>query len=234
MNNGSAIDSPEYAGTYWDNDEYRVTFTTIPMYNNSDGETVSMRTIFQDGASFGDGAYYVVMANISEIVYELPLGYDTSSIVNMGGDSYGMFSDLINVQYISLGSNFIAPNVVSTFNMFSNCPVLKTLDLSGLDIRNATSVDRMFYNCRRLAIIHIGENFIINTRNFKDMFKGVNQDGNNVCTIYGSYSTLSTLRESLLTYTITDLGLSDVSTVNPIDKENTRWYLELTSVNAEK
>lgn len=200
------------------------------MHNSVEGEPVTMQNIFKFGASFGDGAYQVNLLNIQEIVYALPYGYDTSDIEAMGGNVCGMFSGLPNVQYIYLGPNFIAPNVVSTMNMFRECITLAALDLSGLDIRNAEDTTRMFYNCRRLRNIYIGEKFIIKTHNVSDMFTGVNQDGNNVCTIHGSESSLSAFRASLISYSLDVLGLAEVDLVNPDNKEMTSFHLDVRSL----
>lgn len=40
-------------------------------------------------------------------------------------------------------------------NMFSNCNVLTSLDLSGWNLTNETDMNHMFYSCKKLKTIYI-------------------------------------------------------------------------------
>ena len=224
---GVEIDKPDYAGTYWNDETHQITFTTIPMtlYN----EPYFMTSIFDKGQDFGDKTYNVNTSAIQRIEYALPIGYNMVDIVVLGVSGDGMFSYLPNVEVINLGG-FTAQNAIIAQSMFRNCGKVYVIYMTSLNTRKVSEMQQMFYDCARLQAIYIGADFVIGNNTLcNDMFRGVNQAGNGVCTIYGPEARLSALR-TVMNANLSTFGLSSVGMVNPDDKESTTFHLEITSL----
>ena len=108
-------------------------------------------------------------------------GWDTSSISkvwdsNNGGT--GLFMNCENLADLKLPKNFITSKVTNISDMFNGCKKLKSLDLSGWDTSNITTMTNLFKNSG-IKIIDISNWDLSSLKvstdkweiGFKDMFK---------------------------------------------------------------
>lgn len=93
-------------------------------------------------------------------------GLDTSSATSM----YGMFDGCSNLKSIHFPDTFDTSNVKDFTRMFSNCPALKTLDLSSFNTSSATNLSKMFWRCGALESVNISSFDTTNVTDMSDMF----------------------------------------------------------------
>ena len=74
---------------------------------------------------------------------------DLSNVTNV---SY-MFAGCDKLKSVNFGSNKNIENVIFFNSMFANCSSLESVDLSMLDMKNATEINGMFSNCTALKTI---------------------------------------------------------------------------------
>lgn len=78
-----------------------------------------------------------------------PSSFDTSSVDNMSQ----MFTYCYALSNISFGENFKTSNVKTMMQMFNSCEALSTIDLSGFDFSNVTSLKSFLDGCKALTNI---------------------------------------------------------------------------------
>lgn len=85
------------------------------------------------------------------------------------GDISHIFSNLLNVETITFGDNFVNNSIMITnmSNMFDRCEKLTSVDLSGLDVSNVTDMSCLFDNCS--ALTSVGDLWDWNVSNVTSM-----------------------------------------------------------------
>ncbi len=89
-------------------------------------------------------------ANVTKVVF-------SSSFASARPTStYGWFSEMGNLQSISLLTNLNTSWVTNMSYMFYGCSRLTSLDLSDFNTQNVTDMSRMFYSCSSLNTVYVG------------------------------------------------------------------------------
>ena len=83
---------------------------------------------------------------------------------------YGMFKQLSNIIAIDFGDNIDTSNVTNMSEMFFNCPILSSLDLSGFNTSNVTNMSSMFYHCSSLTSLNLSSFDTSNVTSMYGMF----------------------------------------------------------------
>ena len=105
-------------------------------------------------------------------LYEISIGSENGSVeANTNGS--GMFAYLDNVSSLDL-SGLDTSNMTSMSNMFTNCYLLKKLDLSSFDTSNVTNMGGMFYGCKNLTQLDLSNFDTSNVTGMNSMFHGCN------------------------------------------------------------
>ena len=86
-------------------------------------------------------------------------------------NGYGMFSDLANCRSVDL-SRLDVSNASDLSYMFSGCSSLTSLDLSGWDVSNASDLSWMFSGCSRLQSLDLSGWGVSNVSDLSYMFSG--------------------------------------------------------------
>ena len=84
-----------------------------------------------------------------------------------------MFYDnnkVMNVKTIKFSEEIDTSNVTNMSNMFTNCRLLTSIDLSGFDTSNVTDMSNMFWGCTALTDIDLGNFDTSNVTNMQNMF----------------------------------------------------------------
>ena len=82
-----------------------------------------------------------------------------------------MFQSCIALTSLDL-SGFDTSNVTSMVSMFNNCEALTSLDLGSFDTSNVTSMSAMFRDCNVLASLDLGNFDTSNVTSMNNMFNG--------------------------------------------------------------
>ena len=90
--------------------------------------------------------------------------------VNGREASYRMFNYYRNLESVDFGECFHTEETTDMSFMFISCYALKTLDLSGLDLKSVETMSHMFYDCRSLTELDFGSYDASNLKVAKDMF----------------------------------------------------------------
>ena len=108
--------------------------------------------------------------------------YDNSVTITLPSDLIGedKYVTSANQMFDSCSNLVSIPNIneldvsicTSMNGMFSNCPKLEELDLSGWDTKDVKDMNDMFKGCKGLLILNLGPDFVINTTNTNGMFEG--------------------------------------------------------------
>lgn len=85
--------------------------------------------------------------------------------------TYEMFSDCYSLKSIDF-SNLNIENVINMRGMFSSCQSLTSIDLSNLNTPNAKEIEFMFSQCSNIKYINI-INFNNNDIKYKYIFEGI-------------------------------------------------------------
>lgn len=102
--------------------------------------------------------------------YALQKIYEISGTEEVTDARY-MFLRCTSLEEAYFGDNFICENCVLFNEFVAGCTALKTIDLSSLDTRCATTFNSFFTNCTLLENIIIGKHFTCeNGTNFYSMF----------------------------------------------------------------
>ena len=83
---------------------------------------------------------------------------------------YGMFKQLRNIIAIDFGDNIDTSNVTNMSEMFFDCPILSSLDLSGFNTSNVTNMNSMFYHCSSLTSLNLSSFDTSNVTSMYGMF----------------------------------------------------------------
>ena len=88
----------------------------------------------------------------------------------------GFFQECGNLETISGLDYLNTENVTDMSNMFSNCIILPSLDLSNFNTAKVTNMSCMFKNCKELSSLNLSESFnTVNVTNMSSMFYGCSQ-----------------------------------------------------------
>ena len=109
------------------------------------------------------------------------INYNLSNMTQISGmenlftvyaeDMTGMFRGCSALTTIDL-SGFNVYDVTSMYEMFCDCKSLETLDLSSFDTRNVTNMNRMFKNCSSLKSLDVRPLNTANVKYMEGMFAG--------------------------------------------------------------
>ena len=85
----------------------------------------------------------------------------------------GFFQECGNLETISGLDYLNTENVTDMSNMFNNCIILPSLDLSNFNTAKVTNMSCMFKNCKELSSLNLSESFnTVNVTNMSYMFSG--------------------------------------------------------------
>ena len=88
----------------------------------------------------------------------------------------GFFQECGNLETISGLDYLNTENVTDMSNMFNNCIILPSLDLSNFNTAKVTNMSCMFKNCNELSSLTLSESFnTVNVTNMSSMFYGCSQ-----------------------------------------------------------
>ena len=88
----------------------------------------------------------------------------------------GFFQECGNLETISGLDYLNTENVTDMSNMFNNCIILPSLDLSNFNTAKVTNMSCMFKNCKELSSLTLSESFnTVNVTNMSSMFYGCSQ-----------------------------------------------------------
>ena len=88
----------------------------------------------------------------------------------------GFFQECGNLETISGLDYLNTENVTDMSNMFNNCIILPSLDLSNFNTAKVTNMSCMFKNCKELSSLNLSESFnTVNVTNMSSMFYGCSQ-----------------------------------------------------------
>ena len=110
-------------------------------------------------------AYMVANGNVLEIHTAAP-----KFVFN--ADCKNMFDSLGAITAINFGNNIDTSQVTKMSYMFSRCPELTSLDLSGFDTSNATDMSFMFMYCYELTSLDLSSFNTANVASMSNMFNG--------------------------------------------------------------
>lgn len=120
-----------------------------------------------------------------------------------------LFSQCTGLKNISFNGFLHTDNAKSMKNMFNNCAMLETMDLSTLDTSKVTTMEGMFYNCSNLTELDLTGLKTANVTTMRTMFYGCS---------YLQELNLSTLD----THNVTDMRMmfANCSSLQSIDLSN--------------
>ena len=88
----------------------------------------------------------------------------------------GFFQECGNLETISGLDYLNTENVTDMSNMFNNCIILPSLDLSNFNTAKVMNMSCMFKNCKELSSLNLSESFnTVNVTNMSSMFYGCSQ-----------------------------------------------------------
>ena len=88
----------------------------------------------------------------------------------------GFFKECGNLETISGLDYLNTENVTDMSDMFNNCTILPSLDLSNFNTAKVTIMYNMFKNCKKLSSLNLSESFnTVNVTNMSSMFYGCSQ-----------------------------------------------------------
>ena len=88
----------------------------------------------------------------------------------------GFFKECGNLETISGLDYLNTENVTDMSDMFNNCTILPSLDLSKFNTAKVTIMYNMFKNCKKLSSLNLSESFnTVNVTNMSSMFYGCSQ-----------------------------------------------------------
>ena len=88
----------------------------------------------------------------------------------------GFFQECGNLETISGLDYLNTENVTDMSDMFNNCTILPSLDLSNFNTAKVTIMYNMFKNCKKLSSLNLSESFnTVNVTNMSSMFYGCSQ-----------------------------------------------------------
>ena len=88
----------------------------------------------------------------------------------------GFFQECGNLETISGLDYLNTENVTNMSDMFNNCIILPSLDLSNFNTAKVTNMSCMFKNCKELSSLNLSESFnTVNVTNMSSMFYGCSQ-----------------------------------------------------------
>ena len=88
----------------------------------------------------------------------------------------GFFQECGNLETISGLDYLNTENVTDMSNMFNNCIILPSLDLSNFNTAKVTDMSYMFSGCQKLSSLNLSESFnTVNVTNMSSMFYGCSQ-----------------------------------------------------------
>ena len=88
----------------------------------------------------------------------------------------GFFKECGNLETISGLDYLNTENVTDMSDMFNNCTILPSLDLSNFNTAKVTIMYNMFKNCKKLSSLNLSESFnTVNVTNMSTMFNGCSQ-----------------------------------------------------------
>ena len=94
---------------------------------------------------------------------------ETWGTIHLGNDASWMFHDLTNCTKMDI-SGLDTRNVTTVERMFCNCRRLTSLDLSRFNTSNVTNMNLMFYDCRGLTSLNLDGFDTSNVTNMNQMF----------------------------------------------------------------
>ena len=88
----------------------------------------------------------------------------------------GFFQECGNLETISGLDYLNTENVTDMSDMFNNCTILPSLDLSNFNTAKVKDMSSMFYGCKKLSSLTLSESFnTVNVTNMSTMFNGCSQ-----------------------------------------------------------
>ena len=102
--------------------------------------------------------------NVSHVIF------DPSFAAARPISTYLWFGEMINMQSVSGLEYLNTSDVTDMAGMFTNCSVLKSLDLSGFNTSNVRSMERMFLACRLLTTLDLSSFNTSNVTRMNQMF----------------------------------------------------------------
>ena len=88
----------------------------------------------------------------------------------------GFFQECGNLETISGLDYLNTENVTDMSDMFNNCTILPSLDLSNFNTAKVTNMYNMFKNCKKLSSLNLSESFnTVNVTNMSSIFYGCSQ-----------------------------------------------------------
>lgn len=116
-------------------------------------------------------------------------------------------------------ATFVGSVVINPESLFRDCKNLKSVDLTGLEIKNMHSVNSMFFGCSSLRAVNLGPFNTTNVTDMSSMFSGCQEleeidlaplETSNVTDMRSMFSGCNNLRavnlETLDTSNVTDMG----------------------------
>ena len=154
---------------------------------NATNQTLTFKKISSDNLGNLD-LNNIVIANNEPTVKDVctRLGIDKRTIKSVIFDKSfneyaltslkGFFQECGNLETISGLDYLNTENVTDMSNMFSNCIILPSLDLSNFNTAKVTNMSCMFKNCKELSSLNLSESFnTVNVTNMSSMFYGCSQ-----------------------------------------------------------
>ena len=131
----------------------------------------------------------------------------------------GFFKECGNLETISGLDYLNTENVTDMSDMFNNCTILPSLDLSNFNTAKVKIMYNMFKNCKKLSSLNLSESFnTVNVTNMSSMFYGCSQLSS--LDLSESFNTVNVTNMSSMFYgcsQLSSLTLSNFNTENVTD-----------------
>ena len=135
-----------------------LTFFYDELRSTHSGTTYDMNT----GANTPD--WFVNRYNVSQV------RFDSSFAAARPTSTCLWFGEMINLQSVTGLEYLNTSDVTDMAGMFTNCSVLKSLDLSGFNTSNVRNMERMFLACRLLTTLDLSSFNTSNVTRMNQMF----------------------------------------------------------------
>ena len=151
-------------------------------------QTLTFKKISSDNLENIDFKNIVIANNeptVKNLCIRLGINYNTtikSVVFDKSFNTYaltslnGFFQECGNLETISGLDYLNTENVTDMSDMFNNCTILPSLDLSKFNTAKVTIMYNMFKNCKKLSSLNLSESFnTVNVTNMSSMFYGCSQ-----------------------------------------------------------
>ncbi len=188
--------------------EFNAAIRTVDSNENATSIVFEANVADETPATRSDSNYTIALAG-NVLTISTPL----SEFV-FNADCFGMFDGLSTITAIDFNDCVNTSKVTTMYAMFSDCPLLESLDLSSFNTANVTNMASMFDDCSALTSLNVSSFNTANVTNMGSMFSDCQK--------------------------LTSLDLSSFNTENVTDMDNmfnkcsALTSLDLSSFNTEK